>query len=360
MLRRSLTVAVIFVSACAAREPLNLTAGGAGAAGAPVNGPQGGQAAGGGIAGGSGSGGTSAGGDATPAAGLITLASGQLSPFTLAIDEDSVYWANDGAQNEGDVSIAKVPLAGGAVTALVSGVKAADGIAVDRSRVYFCGLGPEAVQLLSVPLGGGQPSVVATGFTNDPIAVGPRGVYGSGPGRILVAPLAGGAASLVVPDGTLDPSSFETYGIAVDAHSVYWTMFMDPTSVMKAPIEGGAATTLASAVGAGFGLTVDADSIYFATGQGVMKVPLAGGATTMLSSSPAAGIAIDAAYVYFTNFNTGAGAVKKVAKSGGATITLATGQLLPWGIAVDATSVYWTDAGTETGATGTIMKLMPK
>jgi hypothetical protein len=350
MLRRSLLVAVILLSACAAHEPLDLTAS------APLNGQQSGQSAGSG----GGSGGTSAEGDATPGAGLITLASGQLSPFTLAIDGDSVYWANNGAQNAGDVSIAKVPLAGGAVTALVSGVKAADGIAVDRSRVYFCGLGPDAVELMSVPLGGGQPSVVATGFTNDPIALGPRGVYGSGAGRILAAPLAGGAASPVVPDGTLDPSSFETYGIAVDDQSVYWTMFMDPTSVMKAPIGGGAATTLASTAGAGFGLAVDADSIYFATGQGVMKVPLAGGTTTMLSSSPAAGIAIDDAYVYFTNFNTGPGAVKKVAKSGGATITLATGQLLPWGIAVDATSVYWTDAGTETGATGTIMKITPK
>jgi hypothetical protein len=357
MLRRTLTVAFVFLSACTARDPLR--AGGAGATGSRFDGLQGGQAADDGAAGGGGSGGTSAGGDPTPT-GLITLASGQLSPLTLAIDGDSVYWANNGAQNGGDVSIAKVPLEGGAVTALVSGVKEADGIAVDRSRVYFCGMGPQAVQLLSVPLGGGQLSVVANGFMNDPIAVGPRGVYGSGPGRILVAPIDGGAASPVVLDGTFDPSSFETYGIAVDAHFVYWTMFMDPTSVMKAPIDGGPATTLASTAGAGFGIALDADSIYFATGEGVMKVPLTGGPTMMLSSSPAAGIAIDAGYVYFTNFNLGTGAVKKVAKSGGATTTLASGQLLPWGIAVDATSVYWTDAGDEIGATGTIMKLTPK
>jgi hypothetical protein len=358
MLRRTLIVAVVFLSACTARDPLDARAGGAGATGSPLNGLPGGQAADDGAAGGGAAGGN-VGGDPTPA-GLVTLASGQLSPFTIAIDGDSVYWANDGAQNEGDVSIAKVPLTGGAVTALVSGVKGADGIAVDGSHVYFCGLGAAGVQLLSVPLGGGQPSLVAYGFTNDPIAVGTRGVYGSGPGQILVAPFVGGGATPVVPAGTLDSSSFETYGIAVDAHFVYWTMFMDPTSVMKAPIEGGAATILTSTVGPAFGLAVDADSIYFATGEGVMKVPLAGGATTMLSSSPAAGIAIDAAYVYFTNFNVGAGAVKKVAKSGGATITLATGQSLPWGIAVDATSVYWTDAGDEAGATGTIMKLTPK
>jgi uncharacterized protein DUF5050 len=336
MARRSLTLSVVLLSACAARGALDLTAGGGGAGSTSLD-------------------------DVTSApARVITLAAGQRSPLTLAIDADSVYWANYGAQNPGDVSVAKVPLGGGAVTILVAGVKAANGIAVDRSRVYFCGLGPNAVELQSVPLAGGQPSGVATGFTNDPITVGPRGVYGSGPGQILSAPLAGGVASPVVPDGTLDPSSFETYGIAVDAHSVYWTLFTDPTSVMKAPIEGGTATTLTSAAGAGEGIAVDADSIYFATGQGVMKVPLAGGAKTVLSSSPASGIAIDDTYVYFTNFDSGAGAVKKVAKSGGGTITLATGQALPWGIAVDGTSVYWTNAGSETGATGTIMKLTPK
>jgi hypothetical protein len=353
-MRRSLIVAVVLLTACAAREPLDLTMGGAGTAGGPVNdGPRNSQAAGGA------SGGITAGG-ASPPEGLVTLASGQPSPYTLAIDGDSVYWANDGAQNDGDVSVAKVPLGGGAVTALVSGVRSPNGIAVDRSRVYFCGLGADSVQLLSVPLAGGPLSVVATGFTNDPITIGPLGVYGSGPGRILAAPLTGGAARPVVPDGTLDPSSFETYGIAVDAHSVYWTMFGDPMSVMQAPLGGGPAKTLTSAAGPGEGLAVDADAIYFATGRGIMKVPLTGGTTTVLSSWPAAGIAIDTAYVYFTNFDAAEGAVRKVAKSGGATITLATGQLLPWGIAVDATSVYWTDAGGDSAATGTIMKLTPK
>ena len=99
MLRRTLTVAVVFLSACTARDPLSSKAGGAGATGSPFNGLQGGQAAAGGVAGGSASGG-SVGGDPTPA-GLIALASGQLSPFTLAVDGDSVYWANNGAQNGG-------------------------------------------------------------------------------------------------------------------------------------------------------------------------------------------------------------------------------------------------------------------
>jgi hypothetical protein len=375
MLVRLATIAVLLLGACAARDPLGSTAPIAASPGNVVNagGGSGGNAIGTGAAG---SGGGGFGGvhdtdtDTGTPGNVVVLASGQRSPLTLAIDESSVYWANDnnGQVGAADVSVAKVPLGGGAVTPLAWGFQGANGIAVDRSRVYFSGVvtttapqGNQRVRLMSVPLAGGPTTVVTTGLTNDPIVIGPGGVYGSGPAQILVAPLSGGAATPLLPNGTFDPSSFETYGIAVDAQFIYWTIFSgSPMSVMKAPIQGGPATMVTSVPGVAEGIAIDADSIYFGTGQGVWKVALAGGTATPLSSSPASGIAIDDAYVYFTDFAAGPGTVKKVAKSGGATITLATGLALPWGIAVDATSVYWTNAGDETGPTGTIMKLTPK
>jgi hypothetical protein len=296
----------------------------------------------------------------------VTLAGGQLSPYQLAIDGDSVYWANTGAGNADDISVAKVPLGGGAVTVLVRGVPTPRGIVVDSSRVYFAagpdvGLGSGPAGLMSVPLAGGAVSLVATGFVNDPIAIGSRGVYGSSYSRdlLLEAPFGGGAAVALTPGDVLSGSD-TTYGIAVDAHWIYWTQWMDPTTVLKAPIEGGAATTLTSAPGAGFGIAVDATSIYFATERGIMKVALTGGPATTLSTSAGIGIAIDDAYVYFTNLGGGPGYVKKVAKSGGATTILWTAQAEPWGIAVDATSVYWASGDLEGGANGTIMKLTPK
>jgi hypothetical protein len=349
--RRSFTLAVICLSACSAREPLGVATGTAGASGTSVEGSERGQVAGG--------------GGASPTAELVTLAIGQLSPSQLAIDGNSVYWVNTGAEKADDTSVAKVPLAGGAVTVLVSGVAEPRGIVVDSSRVYFAagpdeGLGSGPAGLMSVPLAGGAVSLVATGFDNDPIAIGPWGVYGSSLQNLLLeAPLAGGAAVALTPRDVLSGSD-TTYGIAVDAHWVYWTQWMDPTTVLKAPIEGGAATTLTSAPGAGFGIAVDATSIYFATGQGIMKVALTGGPATTLSTSAGIGIAIDDAYLYFTYLGGGPGYVKKVAKSGGATTTLWTAQAEPWGIAVDATSVYWASGDLEGGANGTIMKLTPK
>jgi hypothetical protein len=101
---------------------------------------------------------------------------------------------------------------------------------------------------------------------------------------------------------------------------------------------------------------VDSTGAYFAAASGVFSVPLNGGAPTTLTSSSSQGIAIDDTFVYFTDF---ASTVKKVSKSGGRAISLATGQAMPWGIVVDATSVYWVDAGSGS-RTGSVMKLSPK
>ena len=57
-------------------------------------------------------------------------------------------------------------------------------------------------------------------------------------------------------------------------------------------------------------------------------------------------MAVDSTSVYFTaegSINGGNGAVVKAPLDGGAPITLASGQDLPFGVAVDALNVYWTD-----------------
>jgi sugar lactone lactonase YvrE len=100
----------------------------------------------------------------------------------------------------------------------------------------------------------------------------------------------------------------------------------------------------------------------------VMKAPLAGGAATTLAllQSYPTGIAVDDASVYWTNYagarSCALGSVMKVAIGGGRPITLASNQLYPDGIAVDATSVYWTTGVSRdlTVYDGAVMKLTPK
>jgi hypothetical protein len=214
---------------------------------------------------------------------------------------------------------------------------------------------------MTVPLNGGEPQVLANGFMNDPFALGPNGVYGTGSDAaggggltIVRVPLTGGATTPVVPSSTL-PQTASSYGIATDANSVYWTSFRDPCVVYKAPLAGGTPTTLATVTGPCFGIAVDSTAAYFAASSGVYSVSLNGGTPKRLTSSSAQGIAMDDAFVYFTDF---ASTVKKVSKSGGAAISLATRQDKPWGIAVDATSVYWVNAGSS--GTGSVIKLSPK
>jgi hypothetical protein len=78
-------------------------------------------------------------------------------------------------------------------------------------------------------------------------------------------------------------------------------------------------------------------------------MPKAGGAATNLAPGEnVRGVAVDDAFIYFTDDTSTTGRILKVAKSGGTPTVLAENQDSPISIAVDATSVYWAcaDEGT--------------
>jgi len=137
------------------------------------------------------------------------------------------------------------------------------------------------------------------------------------------------------------------HDIALDRTSVYWT---DPgaRTVMRAPLAGGAAQTLAS--GSQYypqGIAVDGRAVYFGTGSDVMRVPLTGGASdTLATGQSASSIAVDGANVYWTNWSADlVGAVMRAPLSGGIPQTIASGQTVPHAITVDAHNVYWANDG---------------
>ena len=66
---------------------------------------------------------------------LQTLASGQSSPYSIAIDSTSVYWSTCGSENLADGTVMKVPLDGGALVTLATGQGEPVGIAVDATSV---------------------------------------------------------------------------------------------------------------------------------------------------------------------------------------------------------------------------------
>ncbi len=265
----------------------------------------------------------------------IVIASGQVSPTSIAIDANDVYWTNSGTSScssvtgactsNADGTIMSVPLAGGTPTVVAGGQRTPVSIAVDAVNAYFVDEGTGVYNspdtdgsVMKVPIGGGTPTALATGL--------------SYPGAL-----------------------------AIDATSVYWTV-LNPDltgTLMKVAIAGGAVTTLATGwwgweIQTGDGtipqlIAADGTSVYWVTGNingakaQIMKVATSGGPTTSLSSiqSEFTTLALDATHLYWTD----GGNFLSLLTAGGVPTTFATGEAPqePGGLALDATNVYWTD-----------------
>jgi hypothetical protein len=148
-------------------------------------------------------------------------------------------------------------------------------------------------------------------------------------------------------------------GIAVDATSVYWTN-MDG-SVMKVPIAGGAATTLATHEDNPVGIAVGGTNVYWSSSHDLMKLPVSGGTPTVVAQGGGHPIAIDATGVYWAG---GPGIMKIPLRGGPATpvASLSSKTFNIVSVAADGTSVYWVTAEGCCGAVcpGDIVKLTPK
>jgi hypothetical protein len=225
----------------------------------------------------------------------VTLASSQNHPAGIAVDAASVYWINSGNGTNGTVMTAT--LDGGAITALATGQSDPKGIAVDDVSVYWTNTTGESDgngTLLKMPLGGGPIATLASVPPNDPYGVvlgGSIALYGTNAywtggedGQSVMKVARSGGTDVTLASGQFNPAD-----IAVDATGVYWTNegswgnfpggFPSPPpingSVMKAPLDGGPATTLSCGEGEPFGIAVDATSIYWtnAVSGTVMKLP---------------------------------------------------------------------------------------
>lgn len=288
---------------------------------------------------------------------LVTLDS-ESSYRAFAVGETDVYWV-DGA------GIMKLSLGGGVRTTLVSWGSYASAIAVSTTSVYWANAyGP----VMRVPIGGGSPKILATSEKNDvatAIAVDSASVYWTTYWPMNSDPVVNGSVMKVSIDGgtptTLASGPFRPEQVTVAAANVYWTASDATTGksvVMKVAIDGGAPTIMPSANGC---MAADVDSLYYCTSAGdIMKTPVGGGAAMTLASSQnvSGNISVDSTSVYWIDSHLDTSKVMKVPIEGGTPTMLASMDGAASKIAVDSTSVYWPIQGL--GSLSRLMKLTPK
>jgi hypothetical protein len=279
----------------------------------------------------------------------IVLASNNQA-IAIAVDDSRVYWADYGA-------LRGVAKAGGTPFDVASDNAGPWRVAVDDDSIYSSSWSGD---LMRIPKSGGTGTIIAHGPGAGPVR--PFGDYlywlafqNSEDARI----------TRVHKDGT----GFETLltgrhfnDIAVDATGIY---FVSTEGVGRLPLAGGDVADLAQDYQA-WELAVDATNVYWYTlTSRIGKVPKEGGA--MVTLVPYQEYRIQSLAVSESDVFWGAnsdvlrtgdhGTIRRMPKSGGAVVTVATGQLEPVALALDATYVYWANSGWSGSSTGSIVKM---
>jgi hypothetical protein len=248
----------------------------------------------------------------------FTLASGAFSASTVSVNARAIYWVDSGCDArfgcEPFGSVMSAPLAGlqdgGAPTTLAQSQPALSGIALDTGNVFWMNGIPGAIMTES--LEGGTPITVAAIPQRPLVAasfvVDDANIYWVAALDVMRAPAHPGGPVTAVTRG-------ERAGqIAVSTTDVYWTNNegFKNGSVRRVSKGGGAVAVVASNqdMTLGGSITVDATSVYWTT-QGdcvsagvcpgtVMKAPLCGGAPTTLSATQGGvAVAVDDSSVYW-------------------------------------------------------------
>jgi sugar lactone lactonase YvrE len=289
----------------------------------------------------------------------------------LAGDAGAVYWAGfDGSAGGSDGYIAGVAKAGGTALTLASNLGGINDLASDGSHVYWTefDLGSGNGRVKRVPVTGGAVDVLASGipagstfdvFFPLGIAVDADFVYWGeevAGGAIRRVPKGGGSVTDLARGGGFGPSSIEIGG------SFLYGVANGPDVAARLPLAGGTVETLASGLGNPEGTALDGQALYWSELVGepdgrIARVPLGGGPVTVLATGldNPRGIALWNDQVYY-NGASGAGAARRAGvwrvPAGGGSSTLVVeacgigqGGAID-GLAVDATHIFYVDTGS--------------
>ncbi|MBX3131111.1 MAG: hypothetical protein KF718_30605 [Polyangiaceae bacterium] len=353
-------VALLFVSllaSCGSRSGLSTSD----EAGSASGGSSGGAATGGASSGGAGGSDAQA-GLCPPGSPPVVLVGEAHDAYGIALDASHVYFTR--APSSGSGLVQRVPKTGGAVETLAAGQSRPRSLVVDQTHVYFTT--PTSGEVKRVRKDGAALTVLAS-FQNFPEGIAVAGswlfwVRSSAPGGKLMR--------LALPDGqpeVLVDGINDAWALAEHSGWLYYTAGSTSTSVSPRIQRFGASwspgtppETLALIDLGMHALAVDATHVYYSTNPDLGRVAKAGGAPVTLFGGGffVRGVYAAAAHVYFVE-SAGAGApegaVHRYDKTSGQLETIATAQHVPRAVAADTDCVYWTNSGFQS-AGGSVMR----
>lgn len=281
------------------------------------------------------------------------LATNQAGSYGIALEGPHVYWTNRSAGASGTGQVMRATLDGGDRVEVAGGQAMPMSLVVEPASLFWINTG-YTWQPMRLDRDGGTPQALASSspyFARGSLVLTGTDVLwgassGSSGGAIYSVPRAGGARSTFYAA----PPNAEPVAMARDDSSLYWTT-QYTHQIMKASLQGQDAGPLVT-VGTATDIAVDDTSVYWieATNPGVYlkRVAKTGGAIVTLYGDPLphqpvgpCGLVVDGPYVYF-GLDVSPGRILKVPTTGGPAFVVAEGFSGVYQLAVDATHVYWT------------------